>query len=114
MVSHLFGVNLADQLLTLRDDTWWEVKAQLLIVCMTVLDLLDPVVRNCDRCIVLNALAERATCFKGARPAQRWHPRERVHHCSTFLCDSGGKRTVLDYCGISVREKYWRCRCRLR
>ena len=47
VIPRVFGFVFADQLLTLRDDTWWEVKAQLLIVCMTVLDLLDPVVRDC-------------------------------------------------------------------
>ena len=45
MVIVLGPCDRADQVLLLRDDTWWEVKAQLIIVTSTILDQLDPAVR---------------------------------------------------------------------
>jgi hypothetical protein len=40
-LCHLCACCVADNLVSLQSDTWWEVKAQLLIVSATLLDLLD-------------------------------------------------------------------------
>ena len=40
-------VGTVDQLVSLRGDKWWEVRAQLLIVCSTLLQRLTPAVCVC-------------------------------------------------------------------